>query len=78
VLRPGGRLLLVDWDRAPLRMRAFDLWMRRVLRVEYQRMYSRQEILAMLHGTGFRVGHAERGGAGMVWRLAAFHAVSVH
>lgn len=74
VLRPGGRLLLVDWDRAPLRMRAFDLWMRRVLRVEYQRMYSRQEIRALLHDSGYRVAHEACGAAGMMWRLAAFDA----
>ncbi|HZG41666.1 MAG TPA: class I SAM-dependent methyltransferase [Longimicrobium sp.] len=76
-LTPGGRLLLVDWDRAPLRMRAFDLWMRRALRVEYRRMYSRQELRALLHGTGFRVGHEARGAAGLLWRLAAFDAVAV-
>ncbi|HEX8320784.1 class I SAM-dependent methyltransferase [Longimicrobium sp.] len=77
VLRPGGRLLLVDWDRAPLRMRAFDLWMRRALRVEYQRMYSRQEIRVLLHDTGFRAAHEARGAAGMMWRLAAFEAEAV-
>jgi ubiquinone/menaquinone biosynthesis C-methylase UbiE len=77
VLRPGGRLLLVDWDRAPLRMRAFDLWMRRALHVEYQRMYSGREIRALLHGTGFRVAHEARGSAGMMWRLAGFAAASV-
>jgi ubiquinone/menaquinone biosynthesis C-methylase UbiE len=78
VLRPGGRLLLVDWDRAPLRMRAFDLWMRRALRVEYQRMYSRQEIRAVLHDAGFRVAHEARGAAGLLWRLAAYEAESVN
>jgi ubiquinone/menaquinone biosynthesis C-methylase UbiE len=76
-LKPGGRLLLLDWDRAPLRMGAFDLWMRRALRVGYQRMYSRHEIRALLHDTGFRVDHEARGEAGMMWRLAAFQAASV-
>jgi ubiquinone/menaquinone biosynthesis C-methylase UbiE len=75
VLRPGGRLLLVDWDRAPLRMRAFELWMRRVLRVEYQRMYSRQEFGALLREAGFRVENESTGAAGMVWRLTALEAV---
>jgi ubiquinone/menaquinone biosynthesis C-methylase UbiE len=77
VLRPGGRLLLVDWDRAPLRMRAFDLWMRRVVRVEYQRIYSRQELRALLHDVEFRVDHEARGGAGPLWRLTAFEAGTV-
>jgi ubiquinone/menaquinone biosynthesis C-methylase UbiE len=77
VLRPGGRLLLVDWDRAPLRMRAFDLWMRRALGVEYHRMYSHEELRALLHDTGYRVDHEARGAAGMIWRLAAFDAASV-
>lgn len=75
VLTPGGRLLLVDWDRGPLRMRAFDQWMRRVLRVEYQRMRSRQELRALLHESGFRVAHESRAAAGPLWRLAAFGAV---
>jgi ubiquinone/menaquinone biosynthesis C-methylase UbiE len=74
-LRPGGRLLLLDWDRAPLRMRVLDLWMRQALRVEYQRMYSHQEIRALLHDAGFRVAHETRGAAGLLWRLAAFEAV---
>jgi ubiquinone/menaquinone biosynthesis C-methylase UbiE len=77
VLRPGGRLLLVDWDRAPLRMRAFDLGMRRALGVEYQRMYSHEELRALLHDAGFRVAHEARGAAGMLWRLAAFDAEAV-
>lgn len=77
VLRPGGCLLLVDWDRAPLRMHAFDLWMRRALRVEYQRMYSRQAMRALLHDTDFRVDHEARGAAGLLWRLAAFDAAPV-
>jgi ubiquinone/menaquinone biosynthesis C-methylase UbiE len=75
-LRPGGRLLLVDWDRAPLRMRVFDLWMRRVLRVDYRRMYSRQEIRTLLHDTGFHVADEAHGAAGMLWRLATFEAVT--
>ncbi|HEY7771409.1 class I SAM-dependent methyltransferase [Longimicrobium sp.] len=77
VLRPGGRLLLVDWDRAPLRMRAFDLWMRRGLRIKYHRMYSRREMRALLLEAGFRVAHEARGAAGLLWRLAAFEAASV-
>jgi hypothetical protein len=56
-------------------MRAFDLWMRRVLRVEYQRMYSRQELGALLREAGFRVENESTGAAGMVWRLAALEAV---
>ncbi|MBW3656229.1 MAG: hypothetical protein KY444_08980 [Gemmatimonadetes bacterium] len=58
-------------------MRAFDLWMRRALRVEYRRMYSRQEIRALLHDTGFRVDDEARGAAGPLWRLAAFDAAAV-
>jgi ubiquinone/menaquinone biosynthesis C-methylase UbiE len=77
-LTPGGRLMLVDWDRARLRMGVFDLWMRRALRVEYQRMYSHQELRALLHETDFRVNHEGRGTAGPLWRLAAFEAVAVN
>ena len=71
VLRPGGTLLLLDWDREPLPMRLLDGWMR-IARVRYRRMYARGEIARMLADAGFRVEAEARGAAGGAWRLAAF------
>jgi ubiquinone/menaquinone biosynthesis C-methylase UbiE len=74
VLRPGGTLLLLDWDRAPLPMRALNAWMR-ITRVGYRRMYPRGEMAALLAEAGFRVEAQARGAAGGPWRLAAFRCV---
>jgi ubiquinone/menaquinone biosynthesis C-methylase UbiE len=71
VLRPGGRLLLLDWLRDPLPMRALNTWMR-ITRVEYRRMYSRAEMRAALTRAGFRVEAEARGSAGGPWRVIAF------
>jgi ubiquinone/menaquinone biosynthesis C-methylase UbiE len=73
VLRPGGRLLLVDWLRDPLPMRLLNAWMR-IARVRYRRMYSRAELVDLLTVSGFRVQAEARGSAGGPWRLIAFDA----
>lgn len=74
VLRPGGALLLLDWDRAPLPMRLLDGWMR-LARIRYRRMYARGEIARLLAEAGFREEAQARGAAGRPWRLAAFRCV---
>ena len=76
VLRPGGRLLLLDWVRDPLPMRLLNLWMR-ITRVRYRRMYSHAELRAALARAGFHVRTEVRGSAGGLWRLIAFEAVAV-
>jgi ubiquinone/menaquinone biosynthesis C-methylase UbiE len=76
VLRPGGRLLLLDWLRDPLPMRLLNAWMR-ITRVEYRRMYSRSELVNALVRAGFRVEGEERESAGGAWRLIAFDARAV-
>ena len=73
VLRPGGTLLLLDWDRTPATMRLLDGWMR-LRGVRYRRMYTAREIERMLADAGFRVDARTRGGAGGAWRLAGFRA----
>lgn len=76
VLRPGGRLLLLDWVRDPLPMRLLNAWMR-LTRVRYRRMYSRAELVEALAAAGFRVEAQARGSAGGLWRLIAFDARAV-
>ncbi|HEU4881436.1 MAG TPA: class I SAM-dependent methyltransferase [Longimicrobium sp.] len=76
MLRPGGRLLLLDWLRDPLPMRALNAWMR-ITRVQYRRMYSRAELRDALAAAGFRVDAEARGSAGGAWRLIAFDARAV-
>jgi ubiquinone/menaquinone biosynthesis C-methylase UbiE len=76
VLRPGGRLLLLDWIRDPLPMRLLNAWMR-ITRVEYRRMYSRAELADALAAAGFRVDAEARASAGGLWRLIAFDARAV-
>jgi ubiquinone/menaquinone biosynthesis C-methylase UbiE len=74
VLRPGGTLLLLDWDRSSLPMRLLNGWMR-ITRVRYRRMYARGEITRMLVEAGFNLEARTRGAAGGPWRLAAFRCV---
>ncbi len=76
VLRPGGRLLLVDWLRDPLPMRLLNAWMC-TTGVRYRRMYSRAELVDALAAAGFRVQAEARGSAGGAWRLIAIEAQSV-
>jgi ubiquinone/menaquinone biosynthesis C-methylase UbiE len=76
ILRPDGRLLLVDWVRDPLPMRLLNLWMR-VRGVEYRRMYSRAELRDALARAGFEVRGEVRGSAGGLWRLIGLEAMAV-
>ena len=70
-LRPGGRLLLLDWWRDPPSMRLLDAWMR-LTRVEYNRVYSQVEMMEIVRSAGFRIEDEARGSAGGPWRLIAF------
>ena len=74
VLRPGGRLILLDWQRDPWPMRLADLGMR-VTGVRYARIHSRDEAVELLDGAGFRIVGDTRGSAGGFWRLMGFDAV---
>lgn len=75
VLRPGGRLLLVDWDGAPLRMRLLDGYLRAAPWIAHRGMLSTASIRRLLVDTGFTVDDEARGGAWPAWRLAAFVAI---
>lgn len=70
VLRPGGRLLVVDWCRDPLAMRVVDL----ALRVaapggSHHRTYTAAEARALLEAAGFRVRALDRVRIGWPWTL---------
>ncbi len=70
VLRPGGRLLLVDWSRDPLAMRVLDAWLRlRSLGRSHHRVYTAAEARALLRDAGFRVDAVERRRIGWPWTL---------
>ena len=75
VLRPGGRLLLLDWQRDPWPMRLADVAMR-ATGVRYARIWSRAETRDLLRGAGFRIVSETRGSAGGFWRLMVFDAVA--
>lgn len=73
VLRPGGTLLLLDWDRARPAMCLLEGWMR-MTGVRYRRMYTAGELERMLADAGFRIDARTGGSAGGAWRLAGFRA----
>lgn len=70
VLRPGGRLLLVDWSQGPAAMRLLDAWLRvRSLGRSHHRVLTAAEARALLGGAGFRVDAVERFRIGWPWTL---------
>lgn len=68
VLRPGGRLLLLDWSRERVTMRALNLWLR-LSGDPFRRMYTLAEAGALLRDAGFRVTHRERRAISWLWEL---------
>ena len=73
VLRPGGRLLLLDWSRGRLTMRALNAYLR-FTGDTYRRMYTLEEAGALLRGAGFRVVSAERRAIDWLWELMVIEA----
>ena len=74
VLRPGGRLLLLDWSRGRVTMRALNAWLR-LSGDSFRRMYSVGEVQAMLTAAGFRVVRGERRAIDWLWELMVIEAV---
>ncbi|HET7231375.1 MAG TPA: class I SAM-dependent methyltransferase [Longimicrobium sp.] len=75
VLRPGGRLLLLDWSRGRSTMLALNLALR-ITRNPFRRMYSYKEAAALLSAAGFRVVAAECKTITWFWELMVFDAVA--
>jgi ubiquinone/menaquinone biosynthesis C-methylase UbiE len=74
VLRPGGRLLLLDWCR--------DFWTCRVMDAvlpyidpAYQHCYTLQEMRGLLEGAHFAVQHAFRYRFDLIWGMMVVRAV---
>jgi ubiquinone/menaquinone biosynthesis C-methylase UbiE len=75
VLRPGGRLLLLDWCRERVTMHALNLALR-VARNPFHRMYSRDEAAALLAAAGFRVVAGDRRAITWMWELMVLEATA--
>jgi ubiquinone/menaquinone biosynthesis C-methylase UbiE len=75
VLRPGGRLLLLDWSRERVTMRALNLALR-VARNPFHRMYSREEAETLLARAGFRVAALEQRAITWMWGLMVLDALA--
>lgn len=68
VLRPGGRLVLVDWCDDYLACRACGLWLRWT-DPAFRRAYRLSECRDLLAGSGFRVEEAVRFKVDWLWGL---------
>jgi ubiquinone/menaquinone biosynthesis C-methylase UbiE len=68
VLAPGGRVLLMDWSRDFLSMRAMNAALR-VTRRPFVRIYAEDEGRGMMREAGLRVTRARRAKIGPVWGL---------
>lgn len=76
VLRPGGRLLLLDWCRERVTMRALDAALR-IARNPFHRMYSVGEAARLVEHAGFRIVSAEPRAITWMWELMLIGAVAV-
>jgi ubiquinone/menaquinone biosynthesis C-methylase UbiE len=68
VLCAGGRLLLLDWSRERMTMRALNAWLR-LSGDPFRRMYTMAEAGALVEDAGFRVSHRERRAISWLWEL---------
>lgn len=73
VLRPGGRLLLLDWSPERWTMRALNLYLR-LSGDPFLRMYTMDEAGALLKDAGFRVLRGERRAITWLWELMVVEA----
>jgi ubiquinone/menaquinone biosynthesis C-methylase UbiE len=74
VVAPGGRLLLLDWSRRPLTMRALDRIMR-LRGAAYRRMYAPGEMADLLRRAAFAVRSRTERRVARVWGVVLFEAV---
>lgn len=75
VLRPAGRLVLVDWCDDFLTSKLRGLWLRRS-DPSYHRTYSLAECRALLEAAGFRIEDTARFRVGATWGMMRFTAVA--
>jgi hypothetical protein len=68
VLRPGGRLVLVDWCDDYVSCKACSLWLRWTDPAFY-RTYSLRECSDLVAAAGFETERAERFRVGWLWGL---------
>lgn len=74
VLRPGGRLLLLDWSRGRITMQALNLALR-IARNPFRRMYTRDEAAALLASAGFRIVAQDQRAITWLWEMMMFEAI---
>ena len=67
-LRPGGRLVLVDWCDDYLSCRACSLWLRWTDPAFHQ-TYSLAEFRSLIESSGFEVQDAQRFRVGLIWGM---------
>jgi ubiquinone/menaquinone biosynthesis C-methylase UbiE len=71
VLRPGGRLVLVDWCDDYWSCKLCSLWLRWT-DPAFHRIYSVRQCKALLEHTGFRVENTQNYRVGWIWGLMRF------
>lgn len=68
VLRPGGRLVLLDWCDDYLTCKLCSIWLRRT-DPAFHRVYGLRECQAMLQQAGLRIHSANHFRVGLVWGI---------
>lgn len=73
VLKPGGRLVLLDWCKDFLLCRLCD-WVLQRLDPAYQQCYTEAELHGLLNAAGFCIDRSQRVRFDLVWGLMAVSA----
>lgn len=75
LLRPGGRLLLLDWARDALSMKLLDRWLR-LTGSGHHHVYTAAECTGLLEGAGFAVRRAARRRIGGWWEVQVVEGIA--
>jgi ubiquinone/menaquinone biosynthesis C-methylase UbiE len=76
VLRPGGRVVVLDWCAEHRPIRWMEGWLR-VTRRPVARVLTRGELAGAMRAAGFEVGAIERASISPVWGMMVAQGVAV-
>lgn len=70
VLKPGGKVIIVDWCRDYILMKIIDVWLK-ITDPAHQKCYSAAEFNQILETAGFDIIKDDKIRFGMIWELIA-------
>lgn len=74
VLKPNGKLIILDWCRDYVLMKILDAWLK-IFNSAHQKCYTQAELNRLLLSTDFNVIKDEKTRFGIIWELMALTAI---